>query len=207
MQASHIVSAFVQNMFFVDTPRGPRWLEGGRKRKPVHDIAYYYERLGEYARLVKRAFVPYRRALAKIADEVRAIGGAGTVHGCIVDVDFYRHLFVNPFDGTVTPYDADNMIDKVVYDSLPAMLAGTPYEGRCMSAIEGGTLPLLGAVASDRAIAKVPEVVLDTKMYDPSRIKRSVQYLIDKDVVRVWNDDVFGLGDDEPLTLDQARGA
>lgn len=193
-------------MFFVDTPKGPRWLMGGRKRVPQHDIAYYYDRLGEYRRRVEWAFAPYRHALAEVAHEVRVIGGAGTIHGCVVDVDFYHHVYLNPFDGTVAPYVAFSMIDKVVYDNIPAMLEGTPYEECCTRAIEDGKLPLLAGSTEDRAIARVPEVVLDTKMYEPSRIMRSLQYLFEKGVVRVWNDDVFKLGHDELSALNQAKG-
>lgn len=55
-------------------------------------------------------------------------------------------------------------------------------------------MPILGGHVSgnDTVLATVPELVLDTDMYDPSRIMRSVQYIFDQDVIRIWNDVVIG---------------
>ena len=36
--------------------------------------------------------------------------------------------------------------------------------------------------------AKIPGIILDTKMYGTSRIMRSIQYIIDNNVIRTWND-------------------
>lgn len=41
----------------------------------------------DYAVVKARAGWPYRKAQERLAEEVRAFGGLGTVHGCIVDVD------------------------------------------------------------------------------------------------------------------------
>lgn len=37
----------------------------------------------------------------------------------------------------------------------------------------------------------VPEEVLDRGMYEPSRIMRSIQYLFDNNVIRIWRDSVL----------------
>ncbi len=37
----------------------------------------------------------------------------------------------------------------------------------------------------------VSEQVLDRSMYEPSRIMRSIQYLLDNDVIRIWRDSVL----------------
>lgn len=46
------------------------------------------------------------------------------------------------------------------------------------------------------ALAVVPMEVLDEKnIYAPSRVMKSIQYLLDKGVVRVWNDAVLSMPD------------
>ena len=40
---------------------------------------------------------------------------SGKVHGCIVDIDFFNHIYLNPFDGTITPYSALSMDMKYAY--------------------------------------------------------------------------------------------
>ena len=48
---------------------------------------------------------------------------SGRVHGCIVDLDFNNHLFLNPFDGTITPYYALSTEDKIIYKSVERLIA------------------------------------------------------------------------------------
>ena len=180
-------------MFLMKTSRGLRMLAGGQAIVVNHSISYYYENLGKYRRCVESAFEPFRSALKVLSKEVRAFGGSGTIHGCIVDVDWYNHIYLNPLDGKVSAYEADNIVEKRVFPSVQAMLAGTAYESRYQKAIESGEVDVLAEKnIEDKALAQVPEVVLDTDMYRSSRIVRSVQYLFDKGVIRIWNDEVFG---------------
>lgn len=44
-------------------------------------------------------------------------------------------------------------------------------------------------------LTTVPEWVFGTEMYKPSRIMRAVQYVWEKDVIRIWNDDVLESGE------------
>ena len=39
--------------------------------------------------------------------------------------------------------------------------------------------------------AKVPELVMGTEMYSPSRIMRSIQYIFDNNVIRIWKDEIL----------------
>ena len=48
---------------------------------------------------------------------------SGRAHGCIVDLDFNNHLFLNPFDGTITPYYALSTEDKIIYKSVESLIA------------------------------------------------------------------------------------
>lgn len=198
-------------MFLLDGGQ-TRLLEGGRVRRLPHDVGYYYEEMPRYAALVREAFRPYRKAQERLAEEVRAFGGLGTVHGCIVDVDWWRHLYLDPFDGSVTPYYAESTVCQIQFPSVRAMLEksslcpATVYKaGRVVPLIElydaaagAGRLPLLGDGGAVGALAVPPREVLDPEMYDPSKVMRSVQYVLDQGVIRVWNDDVLGLGNKAP---------
>ncbi len=48
--------------------------------------------------------LPLRRAQEKISAEVKKLGLSGAIHGCIVDVDYYHHIMLNPMDGSITFY-------------------------------------------------------------------------------------------------------
>ena len=46
----------------------------------------------------------------------------GKVHGCIVDLDWYNHLYINPYDGKIVPYFAETMYEKHVYKNIRNLL-------------------------------------------------------------------------------------
>jgi hypothetical protein len=47
----------------------------------------------------------------------------GYIHGCIVDIDFYNHIYLNPYDGSITPYYAFSMDDKDVFENVQSLLS------------------------------------------------------------------------------------
>jgi len=175
-------------------------LEGGRIHTVEHDIDYYFNNLALYHQCVNAAFAPYQNALETLSKEIQAFGGSGKVHGCIVDIDFLNHIYLNPFDGKITPYFAWDMSNKLVYKNILALLKTSPYQSdgtlllaQYKKASKEGLLPVLVAQARNKetVLATVPELVLDRSMYNPSRIMRSVQYVFDWNIVRVWKDEVL----------------
>lgn len=191
-------------MFFLEG-KSLLMLSGGRIKRTEHSLQYYYDNLSTYVHAVRSAFAPYRSALETLSAEVKAFGGTGFVHGCIVDIDPLNHIYLNPRDGTITPYFAWSMMEKYVYESVRDLLLDTSSEPpllgsdkslaeRYGDAEEAGKLPIMASHhgKEQTALATVPRMVTDTSMYDPSRIMRSVQYIFDQDVVRIWNDEVFG---------------
>lgn len=178
-------------------------LEGGRKMRLDHnDIQYYYDNMETYCNKVLEAFAPYEQALQTIAEEIGRIGGDGTVHGCIVDINEVNHVYINPFDGKVTPYYAEDICSRLAYDDLPALLkAKLPQIYTTFrEAYKNGEIPLLSQYAVSKkkvketekmTLATVPELVLGTEMYGPSRIMRSIQYIFDENIIRIWKDEIL----------------
>lgn len=140
------------------------------------------------------------------------------VHGCIVNIDMYNHLYLNPFDGKLTPYYATDMEHKIVYPNMqyllkmspnpPLLLNGISFEERYgkehtseealrryEAAVRGSQLPILSKDTCGLAV--IPQVVLDKSMYKPSKVMRAIQYLFDSDVIRIWNDAVLDIEDSE----------
>lgn len=193
-------------MFVLESASGLCLLEGGRRHKLDYDIDYYFDNLPEYVRKVRCAFAPYWKALSMISDEVSAIGGTGTVHGCIVDIDWFNHVYLNPFDGKVTPYFAMDMTGKLVFNNMESLLETSPFPPQLTSGVSMLTrysslakeerLPILSRNVNKKwDLAMVPQVVLDRSMYEPSRVMRSIQYIFDQNVLRVWNDAVLSIED------------
>jgi hypothetical protein len=48
--------------------------------------------------------MPLRNEQEQVAKELKELGLDGTIHGCIVDIDFYHHIIINPTNGSMTFY-------------------------------------------------------------------------------------------------------
>ena len=77
----------------------------------------------DYARVVRDAFTSYMNALQTISCEVRSIGGYGTVHGCIVDIDLFAHIYLDPLTGDLRYYYAEDVSSRHEYARLESLLA------------------------------------------------------------------------------------
>ena len=136
---------------------------------------------------------------------------SGKIHGCIVDIDWSNHIYINPYDGTVVSYNAASMYDKNVYKNTrsllsaqrPEMLASfdelisknkTDSHTALLVQNEGVHNPLL--VQTDD-ISQESVKVYDYDMYAISNRLKPLQAIYDIKWIQVWYDDV--LHDDTKL--------
>lgn len=203
-------------MFMLQYGLGLYLLRGGQKLNVFHGLEYYAANLEKYVEKIQAAFRPYRNALDKIAAEVKRFGGSGYVHGSIVDIDFYNHIYLDPFDGYLMPYFAFDVTGRREFRSVQELLESSPIpalgsDGKpLLSAytklLDAGGVSILAPTVKEDALAVVPMEVLDEKnIYTPSRVMKSIQYLLDKGVVRVWNDAVLSMPDRNALTETQPK--
>lgn len=203
-------------MFMLQYGIGLYLLRGGQKLNVFHGLEYYTANLEKYVEKIQAAFSPYRNALDKISAEVKRFGGSGYVHGSIVDIDYYNHIYLDPFDGYLMPYFALDVTDRREFRSVQELLESSPIpalgsDGKpLLSAytklLDAGGVSILAPTVKEDALAVVPMEVLDEKnIYAPSRVMKSIQYLLDKGVVRVWNDAVLSMPDRNALTEAQPK--
>ena len=197
-------------MFMLQYGLGLYLQRGGQKLNVFHGLEYYAANLEKYVEKIQMAFRPYRNALDKIAAEVKRFGGSGYVHGSIVDIDFYNHINLDPFNGIIMPYFALDTTVRIGFRSIRELLESSPIPARgsngnpLLSAytklLDAGGMSILVPTVKEDALAVVPTEVLDEKdIYAPSRVMKSIQYLLDKGVVRVWNDAVLAMVDKNAL--------
>ena len=189
-------------MFLMQSPKGSLLiLNGGSiKRAGNHSLEYFYENLINYSTSVSQFLSHFDKFQKQVSNEVKRIGGNGRIHGSIVDIDFYNHLYLNPLDGTVTPYFAYSMVDKYVYDNLPSLLKSkcprlfTNYEKLISQQNEGHPLVMCD---KNLPIIKKGEYVDSTEMYRVSRILRGLQFTTKYNIVRLWNDTIVADASEE----------
>ena len=162
-------------------------MNGGKNNKIIsNDIEYYYKNMDNYAFIIKEGTKSYYDFINKVSDYIKSIGGSGKIHGTIIDIDYYNHLYINVYDGTITPYWALSIDDKIVYPSLKELISNhcpdlidNYNKSNSLVSINNSVIPLNG------------EYYEDTKMYKESRIMRKIQYFIDDNIIRLWNDNLL----------------
>lgn len=167
-------------------------LNGGTRIKlNIHDLSYYYENMTYYSNKIKETTKKYIDYMKDISNYIKSIGGHGTIHGCIVDIDFYNHVYVNPYDGKIIPYYATSIIDKYVYQDFEKMLINhcpNVYVTYKKMKEEKNNI----IVKENNSIKLFDfEYYQDTFIYRESRIIKNLQYLINDNIIRMWNDNLI----------------
>lgn len=184
--------------FVYENDNGKYLLNGGAiKRLKHYNLSYYYDRLPMYSALIEHAVSGYYDALRAISGAVKSIGGDGTIHGCIIDIDYLNHIYVDPADGKVTSYYALSVVDKFVYPDIRTLLLENRKDlhdnyVHIISGSISGRLYLEGSASVPSPFSS--EYVPETYMYRPSRIMRSMQYLTESNVARIWDDELLEKG-------------
>lgn len=146
-------------------------MNGGRKKNLLkNDINYYYENMDKMIAYIKNPLDKFTAIQDQIANEIKKIGGSGRIHGCIVDIDFFNHIYVNPDDLTITGYWARDMVYKMVYRDVPSLL-----KVEC-PALYGNYLKLIGdsgekeltLIKSRHDLTEVSKPYFDTDIYKKS---------------------------------------
>jgi len=166
-------------------------LDGGsNKNLHIQDINYYYDNLEQYAVQVCNKMAKPILALEHIAKAVKSFGGTGFIHGCIVDIDYLNHIYLNPYDGKVTPYYAESIDSKYAYGALPKLLSERCpklYENY-MKLLKEETTAI--TIFNSTGLEESNEVyyVEETDIYRPSRTIRKLQYITENNIIRLWDD-------------------
>ena len=164
---------------------------GAMKKLEIQDIQYYYDNMDAMISTIKMPLDKYTSFQKHIADIVKRIGGVGTIHGSIIDIDFYNHIYVNPIDLSLTGYWASDIINKIVYPSIPALL-----EKNCPVIFDEYVKLLKGnsenplALKQQTNIAVLPQTYLDTDIYKASREIKKMQKL-SSNILTSWYEDTL----------------
>lgn len=167
-------------------------LNGGAKKKlEVQDIQYYYDNMDAMVSIIKTPLDKFTSFQKHIANIIKRIGGVGTIHGSIIDIDFNNHIYINPVDLSMVGYWASDMVNKVVYPSIPTLL-----ENNCPEIFSkyvkflGDNNDNLLAVKQQTNITLLPQIYLDTDIYKASREIKKMQK-ISTNILSFWYEDIL----------------
>lgn len=164
---------------------------GAMKKLEVQNIQYYYNNMEAMISTIKTPLDKFTDFQKHIADTVKRIGGVGTIHGSIIDIDFYNHIYVNPIDLSVIGYCASDIINKVVYPSIPVLLEKNCHEifSNYVKFLEGRNENSL-ALKQQSNVELLPQEYLDTDIYKTSREIKKMQKL-SSNILSSWYEDAL----------------
>lgn len=181
--------------FFIENITSWCILNGGNMRRVdgANDINWFFDRMDAVIGMVVEPITKYEAHMRGLSEAVCKMGGSGRIHGCIVDLTYYEHIFVNPFDGSMLFYSAEDMVQKWIYKSVPALLkAKCPdlYKRYMLMSKEQGASAL--AVVRDPKsdiVTRNGEYYPDTDMYRVNRVVYKMQKL-KSGILTVWPDNL-----------------
>lgn len=164
---------------------------GAMKKLEIHDIQYYYDNMETMISTIKTPLDKFTSFQKHIADMVKRIGGVGTIHGSIIDIDYYNHIYVNPIDLSMTGYWASDIINKIVYPSIPALLEKNCPTIFCEYAklLKGKNENPL-ALKQQTNVEILPQMYLNTDIYKASREIKKMQKL-SSNILSSWYEDTL----------------
>lgn len=168
-------------------------LNGGAPKKLIQqDIEYYYNQMDAIVQKIKAPLDEYTIYQKRISNEIKEIGGRGSIHGCIIDIDFWNHVYVNPIDRTITGYFAYDMTYKILYPSIPALLKDRcqilygNYQ-RMIEEKKENVLMIKQESKESEELEKKQGLYLERDIYKMSREVKKMQKLNDG-ILTVWLD-------------------
>lgn len=180
--------------FFLLSPKGLYICAGGRIKKinSINDIEQIDINFTNMVSRYLRALYPYRNVQEQIAEAVKSFGGDGKIHGCIIDIDFYNHIMLNPNDGTMTYYTSPIFGHIKTYGSMLELLSDN---NKFLEREYRKQMDLLGE-SSNNVLFKnqidvtetLIQVDIKNSAYTISNRMYQLQRLFDKKILRDWND-------------------
>ncbi len=152
------------------------------------DVDYFYENMDRYIEYINPQFTEYSKKQKEIAKIIKQIGGRGTIHGCIIDIDFYNHIYVNPTDGKITAYFAEDMVEKEIYSNIGLMLrsCNPSFYVKYNELIEKDQQAKM-LLKSSRKTELESQIYLETDIYKASRVISKMQKL-ESNIISTWID-------------------
>lgn len=159
----------------------------------------------DFLRIINRyltALDPYRSAQEKISKAVNSFGGNGNIHGCIVDIDFFNHVMLNPSDGKITYYHSPKFGYIEPYENLLALLEN--HNKDLAERYRRRISPLENTLTTQSQMAVSPDLIkidIKSSIYTVSNRINQIQRLFDKKILREWNEDLLLIGEYESFSV------
>lgn len=196
--------------FFIVGDKDTKICQGGvvKNISKIKDIKYFDDQFLRMINVFISAMKPYREIQEQISREVKSLGFEGSIHGCIIDLDFYHHIMLNPYDGKLLFYYSPTFGVVKQFDSFSNMLLSIKSP-KSLSNSSNKLIELRNNDAivtkSDKELKKYIDqfmrVDVRNSIYRESRKIQQLQRLFSSFLLRDWNDELI-----QKIILDDCEG-
>lgn len=214
--------------FFIVNKSGISIVNGGKTQRIAlnKNIDWIYSNFNVVVNKYLAALEPLRAVQNQLSRELKHLGFTGTIHGLIVDIDYYNHIMVNPLNCSITFYYSKEFGSVREFESFQKQLEfmdnvgliGANYNhpkieaflrGSEKSTTECDALALRGntmLVSSENSTIsdETMEVSRRDGAYGASRIINPLQRLFTGHVLRSFDSTLIG-ADDKNTTVHRRR--
>lgn len=189
--------------FFVINDKNTKICAGGKLKviSEITDIRYFYECFCTMIYQYIAALSPLRNYQEKLSDMIRRLNipypDSGRIHGCIVDVDFYHHIMINPYDGKNTFYYSPYFGTVQEFKSFEALLESMESHDYQLKS-DKKYLDAKKDAASAGIIKKVSmekrqikAIDIKDSLYSVSMKVNQLQRLFTSNILRDWDDSII----------------
>lgn len=175
-------------LFLIRNFKGNLLILSGAATKKVenHPLKYFYDHLESYVKSIQSALNSYFNFQKEVSKEIKKIGGYGTIHGCIVDIDKYNHIYVEPLHNNLIYYFATNIKNVQEYSNLKKLLKNN-------NKLLYDNLKKLKKNSNKESYILTNSLNKCNNNFDNlykiSRIMKQLKCTFDINIVKVWNDE------------------
>jgi len=162
-------------------------------------ILHYYKKFDEMVACLTHNLYKYRQFQEQISKEVQSIGGDGTMHGLIVDYDHWHHIFINPYDSTLTFYYSPTMgmaMNLTNIEGLVKHASKSEIEAKNNLLMVKDDYLLVKqnkayALPAEDSIPSLKSINISESLYVESRKIKNLERIFTAGILREWNEDIM----------------
>lgn len=184
------------SFFVVNQKTGTKICVGGRLKtiSKIKDIEYFnscfYAMLNKYLSIT----MPYRKVQEQISNELKQLGFEGKIHGCIIDIDYFHHVLLDPTNGKLTFYYSPIFGVVKTFNSFKSLISTLYHDDELKFNTKSLSkyndyLILQTSKKREKNIENILFVDRKNSIYSLSSRINQLQRLFNSNILREWRDD------------------
>lgn len=166
----------------------------------LHDgyrgIDYYYDSFDKMVKKYLELLTPFKRFQKELSEEIKKIGGCGTMHGLIVDYDQYHHIMISPTENKLFFYWAPTYGTATNLFNVRGLLSHVGVDEITkkdwLINMKPDSILLINGLDDEKEYGEESQLIdIKNSPYAVSIKMRNLERICTAGILRDWNDDLI----------------